>query len=250
MERIKAALTLLAEKQVIKNSAVKETLELISLCTSIKEALEGAEFVLESVFEDYPTKKRVFEEMDSHASEETILASGSSQLLITEIQKAAKNPERCIGVHGFNPPHLVPLVEIVKGEKTSAQTVQRTKRLMEQLGKKPVVPKKEVSAYLANPIQNSVFMAVQDIVESGITTVEEVDLAVSARLGLRWAVYGPFMVYYFNTPSHLVERRGFSGLIAEGMKDYSLIEGKTYEAMVRWRDGKLVDLLRVLGHLS
>jgi hypothetical protein len=128
-------------------------------------------------------------------------------------------------------------VEIVPGDLTSPETVEATRALMERLGKTPVVVKKEVAGYLGNKIQSAVLQVARDIVESGIATVEEVGLAVSTGIGLRWALYGPFAVTYFNTPSHLIDRYGLSGLVAEGFQEHSLMKGKTFDEMVRWRDG-------------
>ena len=244
-----AAVDLLAEKGLIEEGAIARTLGRISHTTRLGEAVEGAGFVMESVYEDYEVKKQVLKEVGEAAPEDAVLASGSSKLLITEIQKAVKNPERCVGAHGFNPPHLIPLVEIVPGEMTSERTVERTRSLMEGMGKVPIVVRKEVSAYLGNRMQYSVNQAARDIVESGVASVEEVDLAMSTGLGLRWALYGPFMVSYFNTPSHLIQRYDRSGLVAGGLEGHSMLKGKTFEELVRWRDGKLIDVLRAVDRL-
>jgi len=243
---IKTALDLMAEKTVIQPSEVEPALSRVHPTTDLGEAVGEADFVLESVYEDYGAKRNIFRDMDAHAPEDAILATGSSWLLITEIQKATGRPERCVGAHGFNPPHIVPLVEIVPGEATSPETVERTRALMEGLGKTPIVVRKEVAGYLGNRIQGAVLQAARDIVESGVASVEEVDLAVSTGIGLRWALYGPFAVTYFNTPSHLIDRYGLSGLVAEGFQEHSLMKGKTFDEMVRWRNGKLMDMLRVL----
>jgi 3-hydroxypropionate dehydrogenase (NADP+) len=243
---MRAALELMAEKKVIRNGDVEPALSRVSFTTDLGEAVGEADFVLESVYEDYATKRKVFGEMDAQAPEETILATGSSRLLITEIQKATMRPERCVGAHGFNPPHIVPLVEIIPGEVTSPETVEGTRALMKGLGKTPIVVRKEVAGYLGNRIQGAVYQAARDIVESGIATVEEVDLAVSTGIGLRWALYGPFAVTYFNTPSHLIDRYGLSGLVAEGFQEHALMKGKPFDEMVRWRNGKLMDILQVL----
>jgi len=247
-EWIETVVGLFAEKGLIGVGEVAPTLGRIYYTNALDEAVGDADFVLESVYEDYDVKKDVFKEMSEAAPQEAVLASGSSRLLITEIQKAAKNPGRCVGAHGFNPPHIVPLVEIIPGDETTSRTVERTHSLMKNLGKTPIVVKKEVSAYLGNRIQDSVSRAARDIVESGIASVEEVDLAMSSGLGLRWALYGPFVVAYFNSPSHLIERYGLSGLVAEGLEEHSLMRGRTFDEMVRWRNGKLIDVLRVLDH--
>jgi len=243
---IKTALELFGEKRVIGEGEIDSAIDRLSHTTDLDEAVSGADFVLESVYEDYGAKKEVFKEIGDSAPEHAIIASGSSKLLISEIQRAAKRPERCVGAHGFNPPHLIPLVEIVPGDMTSSVTVDRTFSLMKAIGKVPIVVKKEVSAYLSNRIQYSVIKEARDIVESGIASVEEVDLAMSTGLGLRWALYGPFLVAYFNTPSHLIQRYDHSGLVAEGLEDYSLLKDKSFDDMVRWRNSKLLDVLRVL----
>ena len=248
MDWIETAVSLFAEKGLIEEYQVAQTLERIKYMTALDDAVSEADFVLESVYEDYNVKKKVFKEMGEAAPEESLLASGSSRLLITEIQKAAKNPGRCVGAHGFNPPHLVPLVEIIPGNKTTSQTVDKTVSLMDSLGKTPIVVRKEVAGYLGNRIQEGVSRAARDIVESGIASVEDVDLAMSTGLGLRWALYGPFVVAYFNSQSHLMQHYGFSGLVAKGLEEHSLMKGKTFDEMVRWRNGKLIDVLRVLDH--
>ena len=250
MEWIKVELELMAEKTVIRVDDVLSVLSRIHPTTDLGEAVEDADFVIESVYEEYGAKRDVFRTLDDLAPKEAILATGSSRLLITEIQKVTTSPERCVGVHGFNPPHLIPLVEIIPGELTSPETVEGTRTMMEELGKIPVVVRKEVAGYLGNRIQSAVFQAARDIVESGIATVEEVDIAVSTGIGLRWALYGPFAVTYFNTPSHLAGHYGVSGLVAEGFHDHSLMKGKTFDEMVHWRNSKLIDLLRVLEHIE
>jgi hypothetical protein len=98
-------------------------------------------------------------------------------------------------------------------------------------------------------MQYSVNQAARDIVESGIASVEEVDLAMSTGLGLRWALYGPFVVSYFNTPSHLIERYDNTGLVADGLEDHSMLRGKSFDDLVRWRDSKLIDVLRAVDLL-
>lgn len=246
---IEEALLLFSEKGLIGKREADSAFDRVKPTTNLTEAVSHAGFVIESVTESYEEKKQVFREMDEAAPKETILASGSSGLLMTEIQKATDNPERCIGAHGFNPPHLIPLVELVPGEATSEQTVKRTFQLMERLGKVPIIVKKEVAWYLGNRMQNSVFQAAYDIVDSGIASVEDVDLAMSTGLGIRWALYGPFLVSYFNTPSHLGRRRRTSGLVAKGYENYSLLKGRSFDDMVRWRNDRLIDVLRVLGHL-
>ena len=247
--RIKMALSLCVEKKLIEERDAEEAYNRVKVKSDISKAVSDADYVVESTLENYNVKKKIFREMDEAAPEEAILASSSSGLLMSIIQKVTEKPERCIVAHPFNPPHLIPLVEIVPGECTSETTVRRTVLLMKRLGKVPIVVRKEVSGYLANRLQRGIMQQADDIVNSGIANVEDVDRALSTGPGVRWAIYGKYLQDYFNTPSHLMRHQRRSGLVAKGYEEYSLLKGKSFEDMVRWRDSKLIDILRVLGHL-
>jgi 3-hydroxypropionate dehydrogenase (NADP+) len=246
---IKTALGLCAEKGLIDKRDGEIAFNRVKPTTDMSEAVSEADYIVESVLEDYDVKKKVFREIDSAAYEEAIIASSSSYLLMTEIQKVTKRPERCIEAHPYNPPHLIPLVEIVPGEATSKITVTRTVHFMKSLGKIPIVTKKEVYGYIANRLQRGLAREANDIVNSGVASVEDVDKALSVGPGIRWAIYGSYLVNYFNTPSHLTQGRKLPGLVKEGYEEYSLLKGKSFDDMVRWRDSKLIDVLRILKHL-
>ncbi len=246
---IKTALDLCAEKGLIDERDAKTAFNRVKPTTDMSEAVSEADYIVESVLEDYDVKKKVFREIDAAASEEAIIASSSSFLLMTEIQKATKRPERCIEAHPYNPPHLIPLVELVPGEATSKTTVTRTFHFMKSLGKIPIVTKKEVYGYIANRLQRGLTREANDIVNSGVASVEDVDKALSVGPGIRWAIYGSYLVNYFNTPSHLTQGRKLPGMVKEGYEEYSLLKGKSFNDMVRWRDSMLIDVLRVLKHL-
>lgn len=249
LQWIKTALNLCAEKGLITKRDAEKAFDRVKSTTDMSEAVSEADYIVESVFEDYDVKKKVFKEIDSAASEEAIIASSSSYLLMTEIQKVTKRPQRCIEAHPYNPPHLIPLVEIVPGIATSKTTVTHTVNLMKSLGKIPIVTKKEVYGYIANRLQRGLTREANDIVNSGVASVEDVDKALSVGPGIRWAIYGSYLVNYFNTPSHLTQGKKLPGLVKQGYKEYSLLKGKSFDDMVRWRDSKLIDVLRVLKHL-
>jgi carnitine 3-dehydrogenase len=249
LRRIKVALNLCAEKNLIEEQTALEAYNRVNIKSSIARVVADADYVVESTLENYQVKKKIFKEMDQAAPEEAILASSSSGLLMSIIQKVTEKPERCIVAHPFNPPHLIPLVEIVPGERTSETTIRRTALFMKSLGKVPIVVRKEVSGYLANRLQRGIMQQAEDIVKSGIATVEDVDRALSTGPGVRWAIYGKYLQDYFNTPSHLMRNKHMSGLVAKGYEEYGLLRGKSFDEMVRWRDSKLIDVLRVLGHL-
>ena len=126
----------MAENGLMAEDQVESSFKRVRIANSVAEALEDVEYVQESTTEDYAVKKSIFREMDAVANSDVILASSSSGLLMSEIQKATQRPERCIIAHPFNPPHIVRLVEIVRGEKTSQETVEATRRFMAGLGKR------------------------------------------------------------------------------------------------------------------
>ncbi len=245
---IQAALALCAEKGVLADRDVAAAVSRVQATTDLAAAVAEADVVVEAVFEDYAVKRRVFQAVDAVAPADAILASSSSYLLMSEIQSVTQRPGRCIEVHPYNPPHLIPLVEVVPGRATDEATVARTVEFLAGVGKVPVVVRKELGGYIANRLQRALSREAVDLVESGVASVEDVDLAVSAGPGLRWALYGPFLVNYFNTPSHLSRAMPRSGPVADGYAADRRVQGQTFDAMVRWRDSRLIDLLRIVGY--
>ena len=168
----------------------------LEVVSSLESLAADMAFVQESVLETYEVKKDVFKRLDACLAEDVIIASSSSGLLITEIQKVMQHPGRALIAHPFNPPHLVPLVELVAGEQTTRDTIERTRQFFELLGKVPVVLNKEVPGHIANRLAAALWREAIDLVASGVASVEDVDKALSAGPGLRWAVMGQHMIYH------------------------------------------------------
>jgi len=259
MARIKANLTFLVEKEVIKPTEVEATLNRIHPTTSLEEAVIGVEYVQESVAERYEVKKDIFAQMDAATSQETILASSSSFLLMTEIQKVTSHPQRCLLAHPYNPPHMVPVVEIVPGKQTGMEPVNITIEFMRKIGKTPVLLKKEVSGYISNRLQLAIWKEILAMVEEDVATVEDIDLALSAGPGIRWAIMGPSLILHLaggpGGIDHAIEIAGFMlkefspstiQSWVQGIKEMELVRTKSVEELAKWRDEKLVDLLKIL----
>src|SRR4030042_3967736 len=138
---VKANLMFLEENNLLKPGEAEAALKRIKTSTLISDAVNDAGYVQESVLDDYDIKKQVFKEMDGAAPDHAILASSSSGLLMTEIQKETKTPQRCVLVHPILPVYLIPVVEIVGGEQTSRETVMAPYHLLKELRKTPVFPK-------------------------------------------------------------------------------------------------------------
>lgn len=180
--------------RVRNNGAKTATLKRIQVFDTVAAAVTGAHFVLEAVREDLPTKQKIFAEIEAVVSPKAILASNTSTFPMTKIATRLKHPERCVNLHWFNPPHIVPLVEVVPGRKTSTQTVKTTIELARRAGKLPVHVRKEIPGFIVNRVQIAMLREVFDLWEHGVASAEDIDRAVSASIGFRLAAIGPLLV--------------------------------------------------------
>ncbi|HEX2924205.1 MAG TPA: 3-hydroxyacyl-CoA dehydrogenase family protein [Chloroflexota bacterium] len=159
--------------------------------TDLEDAAAGADLVVESVIEELPLKRSIFSLLDRVCPEHTLICTNTSGLPVTEISAEMAKPERAATTHYWNPPHLMPLVEIVKGERTSLETVELLRALLLEVGKRPVVVWKDVPGQLGNRIFHAIKREAMYIVQEGIATAEDVDLAIKMGFGLRFPVHGP-----------------------------------------------------------
>lgn len=267
MERIKYSADFLAEKEFITKEEVKNALDRIDIMPNMAECVKEAEYIQESTFESYEVKGKVFSEIDK-ANDSAIIASSTSGLLMSKIQKAAQKPERCIVAHPWNPPLLLKLVELVPGERTSEVTIQTTYNFIEKLDKIPVIVKKEIPGFIGNRLQAALWREALSLVNNGVATVEDIDKACWAGPGARWAIMGPFLTlhlgggpkgleYHIDTIQHgfneywksmddwkeIPYHAAKKGI--KGVEELDIIKGKTFEEMVKWRDDRLAKILKI-----
>lgn len=159
--------------------------------TTDKGCFSDCCLVVESIVENMDIKKDFWKEISSLVPEDALLATNTSGLHISEIAEAVNKPERFIGQHWLNPPHLLPLCEIVVGDKTAEETVTKMRQLVNDLGKSPVVVK-DINGFLINRLQFALLREAFYIVETGAATVEDIDTVLKAGLGVRYSVLGPF----------------------------------------------------------
>ena len=162
--------------------------------TTDKDCMKDCGLLVEAILEDMDAKHVFWEEASRIAPEDALLATNTSGMLITEVAKPVYRPERFMGQHWLNPPHLLPLCEIIRGEKTGDAYVQKMYQLVKGLGKEPVIVKKDVNGFILNRLQYAVLREALYIVENGIADFEDVDTVFKAGLGLRYAAVGPFRV--------------------------------------------------------
>ena len=168
-----------------------EALECISLHARLEDAVQGAAFVFEAAPEEVELKRALMEEITTIASADAIVASNTSSMPVAVFAERVADRTRVIGTHWWNPPHLIPLVEVVQGDDTSAETVARTMDLLIAVGKLPVHLRKDVPGFVANRMQHALWREAMSIVQHGICDAETVDLCVKNSFGLRLAVLGP-----------------------------------------------------------
>jgi len=159
-------------------------------------ALEGAEFVQESAPEREAMKIELFERLDRALPPEVILASSSSGLLISRIAQRCRHPERTVIGHPFNPPHVIPLVEVVGGERTAPEAVERAIAFYREIGKRPIHVRKEVTGHLVNRLQAALWREAVHLVAEGVASVADVDAGIAYGPGLRWAIMGPHLTFH------------------------------------------------------
>jgi len=160
---------------------------------SLEDAVSVADFVQENGPERMDFKIELFRRMDAAAPPDAILASSSSGLAISGVQSGCAHPQRVVLGHPFNPPHLIPLVEVIGGERTSSDTIERTLAFYAAIGKRPIHVKREVKGHIANRLQAALWREAFHLVEQGVASVADIDTAIAHGPGLRWAVMGPFM---------------------------------------------------------
>lgn len=184
-------LTSLAERGVGGAGDVEDTVSRISLTVCQEEALEGADFVLECVSEDMSLKQELFARLDRAAGPDAILASNTSVMSITEIAGRCAGKHRILGTHWWNPPYLIPLVEVVRTAEVADEAVESTMALLAAVGKHPIECKKDVPGFVANRLQHALWREAISIVERGIADAATVDEALKYGPGLRLPVLAP-----------------------------------------------------------
>ena len=209
----------------------KASRERLSFTLDMKAAVSQVDLVQENGPERPEFKIKLFADIDASTPVDSIIASSSSGITMSVTQSACKHPERCVIGHPFNPPHMIPLVEVVGGEKTSPETVQRAIEFYASIGKKPIHLRKEVVGHVANRLQAALYREVVNLIHLGVLNVADADTAVSWGPGLRWGVMGPNMLFHLGGGAggikHFMDH--LSGPLATWWKDLG--------SFMEWPDG-------------
>jgi 3-hydroxybutyryl-CoA dehydrogenase len=239
----------------------ERAVERVQPIADLAEAVKGADYVVEAVSEDLILKQKLFAEIERHVRPDTILASNTSVIPITAIMSGLARRERALGTHWWNPPYLVPLVEVIGTQWTSEHTIEWTMTLHRAAGKQPAHVKKDVPGFIGNRLQHALWREAVSLVERGICDAETVDTVIKAAFGRRLAVLGPLenadlvgtdltLAIHKTVLPDIESRPGPSPylekLVADGKLGF-----KTGEGFRRWTQGDQVALrAKVLAHLK
>jgi carnitine 3-dehydrogenase len=168
----------------------------LSFTTNLREAIATADFVQENGPERPDFKIKLFADMDEAVPDDSLIASSSSGITPSVMQSQCKHPERVLVGHPFNPPHIIPLVEVVGGTKTSPQAIQQALEFYASIGKKPIHLKKELPGHVGNRLQAALYKEIMYLIEHEVLSVEDADVAVSYGPGPRWGVMGPSLQWH------------------------------------------------------
>jgi 3-hydroxyacyl-CoA dehydrogenase len=270
LERAKAWLAEEARRDatagLIEGSDAGDQLARLSTHTDLAEALVGVDYVQESVPEHLELKQRVFGELDRLAPPRAILASSVSGLDINDFTAGLPGAWRCVVAHPVNPPHVVPVVELLGSQAADPEVVARARELLVKVGQQPLVMRRYVPGYVLNRLQLALVREAIGLVDDGVASPEDIDLGIREGLGLRWALIGPFVVAhtnddagvraYYDRPTKSVRRAVMEDLyptpdfnpeqierIGQGVD--AMVAGASVAELQAWRD-EMIKRLRAL----
>ena len=200
----------------------------VRISSSLADALDGAGFVQENTLETIDCKRAMFADLDRLATPDAILASSTSTIVASLFTESLEGRHRCLVAHPVNPPHLVPLVELVGAPWTAPETIAKAKAIYEALGQVPIVVKREVEGFILNRLQAVLLSEAFRLVEDGYVTPQDLDKTLKDGLGLRWSFMGPFETIELNAPDGIADycRRYGPSLSRLSAADSSIYDGE------------------------
>jgi 3-hydroxybutyryl-CoA dehydrogenase len=246
IELIGSNLNTMAEWGMLEKDKIPEVMKRVHTFVDLDVAAREVDFAIEAVPEIPDLKKKIFAQLDQSLPQDVIMASNTSGLDIFDIADV-KDPSRLVVAHWFAPAHIIPLVEVVPGPKTSPAAVTFTTRLMEEIGKKVVVMKKFAPLFIVNRIQKSIVEAVYEILQNDWATPEEIDIAVKSVLGVRLPIVGVVQTLDFNgldTVVSLNRRDGISLPLVEECVKQGYLGAKTSKGIYDYNGRSETEILR------
>lgn len=221
--------------------------------TCSKDCFRSADFVVEAIVENMDIKHSFWSEVSEIAPEDAILTTNTSGLSITKIAEAVKNPERFCGMHWINPPHIIPLIEVINGDKTAAETSKLVYDISKLIGKQPIMINKDAPGFVLNRFQFAVLREAMHIIEEGIASKEDIDNVFKYGLGIRYACLGPLEIAdlggldtFYNISSYLTkdlsDTKEVSSILSDLVNDgnYGVKSGKGFYDYSNGRDKEVI----------
>jgi 3-hydroxybutyryl-CoA dehydrogenase len=267
LDRIRTNLSVFVEAGIISADLAAETPDHLSLCDTLAQTVRGTELIIETISEELDLKRRLFVELEALVNPETLLCTNTSALSITAISQDLRHPERVVGTHFWNPPHVLPGVEVIKSAFTSHEVFEKVVAIINSIGKEPIRVLKDVPGFIGNRMQHALQREAMALVDQGIAAPEEVDRVVKFGFGLRLALMGPLeradlggldityrvqkylLPFLCNQiePSPLLTQKVAAGLLGTktGQGYYSWSPEKTAET-IKGRDRLLLELIKLI----
>lgn len=205
LETIATLLADLEARAMLAGQSAAEVRARIAGAASIAEALDGAAHVQENVPEQLAAKRAIFARIDALAAPHAVLASSSSAILPSRFTETLPGRHRCLIAHPINPPYLVPAVELVPAPWTDPAVIERTRRLMSEIGQAPIVMRRELDGFIMNRLQGALLQEAFRLVAGGYASAEDIDAGICKGIGLRWAFMGPFETIDLNAPGGVAD---------------------------------------------
>uniref|UniRef100_A0A3P9DFS2 L-gulonate 3-dehydrogenase n=1 Tax=Maylandia zebra TaxID=106582 RepID=A0A3P9DFS2_9CICH len=213
---IKKQLVELEEAHMLRGElSAAQQLALLSSYDDLSQALDGAFFVQECVFEQLEVKQSIFHDMERFVGKDVILSSSTSCLVPSKVFSKVQNRSRCLVSHPVNPPYYVKLVELVPHPETAAAVMDTTHALMTKVGQAPVLLKKEIDGFALNRVQAAIIAESWRLVQDGVISVKDIDLVMSEGLGMRYAFIGPMETMHLNAPKEIMP----AGILGESSSE-------------------------------
>ena len=181
----------LVDEGFLSREAASQGRERLTFTTSQEEAVKDADLVVEAIPEQRPLKETFYREVESQVRDETVLASNTSGIPISELCAFCRNPERVVGMHWSNPPHIIPVIEVIRGDRTADRAVQLTTSVVASIGMIPVVIRRDVPGFVENRILYAIMREALNLLEEGVATPEDIDTVTKWGIGFKLSVIGP-----------------------------------------------------------
>lgn len=269
IERSKSLIRLnqntLIRNGVLTAEQAQSAIDRIETTTDIRD-LARADFISESIVEKMEAKQQIFRQIDKVCRSDGILSTNTSGLSITRIGSVVSNPARFVGMHWWNPPHIMPLVEVIKGDNSADDACQVTIELCRRIGKAPVLVKKDIPGFIGNRIQYALMREALGLIQSGVASPQDIDTVIKMGPGARWALFGPLEIadmlgldvvdlvsdYLFKelfdanrSPSCLKDRVAAGELGIKARKGFYQYSESTIRRLFETRDRKLLRVFKI-----